>query len=43
MQGSVHDAFLYFSGGHLRGLSYLMMSLATLSVALMATELLAGV
>eukprot|EP00752_Nemacystus_decipiens_P014391 g12800.t1 len=42
MQGSVHEAFSYFSGGHLRGLSFLMMALAAMTVGLMAIQLLAS-
>eukprot|EP00903_Cladosiphon_okamuranus_P016292 g15024.t1 len=42
MQGSVHDTFAYFSGGHLRSLSFLMMALAAITVGLMAIDLLAS-
>lgn len=42
MQGSVHEAYSYFSGGHLRGLSFLMMALAAMTVGLMAIQLLAS-
>lgn len=42
MQGSAHDTYLYFSGGHLRGLSFLMMALAAITVGLMAIQLLAS-
>lgn len=40
MQGSVHDTYSYFSGGHLRGISLLMMALAAITVGLMAIQLL---
>lgn len=43
MKGSVHDAYSFFSGSHLRGLTYLMMTLAVVTVALMATQLSADV
>ncbi|CAN0332811.1 unnamed protein product [Ectocarpus sp. 12 AP-2014] len=39
MKGSVHDTYSFFSGSHLRGLTYLMMALAVVTVALMATQL----
>lgn len=42
MQGSVHEAYSFFSGGHLRGLSFLMMALAAITVGLMAIQLLAS-
>lgn len=43
MRGSAHETFLFFSGGHLRSLSFLMMALAAVTVGLMAIQLLASV
>lgn len=43
MKGNVHDTYSFFSGSHQRGLTYLMMTLAVVTVALMATQLSADV
>lgn len=42
MQGSVHDAYAYFTGDDLKAMTVLMSLLAVLTVALMVVQLLAG-
>ncbi|CAN0109701.1 unnamed protein product [Hapterophycus canaliculatus] len=42
MQGSVHEAFSYFSRGQLKGLTMLMSALAAITLGIMTTQLLAS-
>ena len=42
MQGSVHDAYAFFTGRHLWGITVLLSVLAGLTMAAMVTEVLSA-